>query len=277
MGDIVHADSELKYFLKDIRKRNILTPERERELSKIVRGGNLTQVQLDKIQQELIEGNMRFVINVAKKYQGQGLSISDLIAEGNAGLVKAARNFDWEQNNRFITYAVWWIRQSIMQSLNDNSRTIRLPTNIIRDIHKSKKKFDTVIDDLGESDVLSAEENEAYINLPTTVNTEDVLTDDGMKILDTLTNENAEMPDKELETNAQVISKAKALLIVLDDRERFIVESYFGINGDAMTLEEIGQAVGDGLTKERVRQIKDKALRKLRSQAFDLFDYIDEN
>jgi RNA polymerase primary sigma factor len=98
-----------------------------------------------------------------------------------------------------------------------------------------------------------------------------------MKILDTLTNENAEMPDKELETNAQVISKAKALLIVLDDRERFIVESYFGINGDAMTLEEIGQAVGDGLTKERVRQIKDKALRKLRSQAFDLFDYIDEN
>ena len=118
---------EIQLYLKDIRKIKVMTPERERELSKLITSGTLTENEIKAINKELLEGNLRFVITVAKQYQNQGLDFPDLIAEGNLGLMKAINNFDWSKNLRFISYAVWWVKQSILQSLNDNARTIRLP------------------------------------------------------------------------------------------------------------------------------------------------------
>ena len=122
---------EIQIYLKDIRKIKVMTPERERELAKMIATEGITQREKDAIHKELLEGNLRFVITVAKQYQNQGLDFPDLIAEGNLGLMKAINNFDWSKNLRFISYAVWWVKQSILQSLNDNSRTIRLPVNVV--------------------------------------------------------------------------------------------------------------------------------------------------
>jgi len=133
---------EISHYLKDIRKIKVMTPERERELSKLMMSDGLTEKQRKEIEQELLIGNLRFVITVAKQYQNQGLDFPDLIAEGNLGLLKAIRNFDWSKNLRFISYAVWWVKQSILQSLNDNARTIRLPVNVVQELHKAKKEVD---------------------------------------------------------------------------------------------------------------------------------------
>ena len=130
---------DIQMYLKDLRRIDVMTPEREKELSNIMCSNECTQEQRDSIHKELLEGNLRFVITVAKQYQNQGLDMSDLIAEGNLGLMKAIKNFDWTKKLRFISYAVWWIKQSILQSLNENSRTIRLPVNVVQDLFKAKK------------------------------------------------------------------------------------------------------------------------------------------
>jgi len=132
---------EIAEYLKDIRKLRVMTPERERELSERMLSGNVTEMEKKQIQQELLEGNLRFVITVSKQYQNQGLDLPDLIAEGNYGLMKAIDNFDWSKKLRFISYAVWWVRQAILQSLNDNARTIRLPVNVVQELHRAKKDF----------------------------------------------------------------------------------------------------------------------------------------
>ena len=134
---------EINLYLKDIRKIKVMTPERERELSKMIASGSLTPKQIEEVHQELLEGNLRFVITVAKQYQNQGLDFPDLISEGNLGLMKAIQNFDWSKNLRFISYAVWWVKQSILQSLNDNARTIRLPVNVVQDLHRAKKAIES--------------------------------------------------------------------------------------------------------------------------------------
>jgi len=134
---------EIQLYLKDIRKIKVMTPERERELSKLITSGTLTENEIKEINKELLEGNLRFVITVAKQYQNQGLDFPDLIAEGNLGLMKAINNFDWSKNLRFISYAVWWVKQSILQSLNDNARTIRLPVNVVQDLHRAKKEIES--------------------------------------------------------------------------------------------------------------------------------------
>ena len=134
---------EIQLYLKDIRKIKVMTPERERELSKMISSGTLTENETKAINKELLEGNLRFVITVAKQYQNQGLDFPDLIAEGNLGLMKAINNFDWSKNLRFISYAVWWVKQSILQSLNDNARTIRLPVNVVQDLHRAKKEIES--------------------------------------------------------------------------------------------------------------------------------------
>jgi RNA polymerase primary sigma factor len=133
---------EIATYLKDIRKIKVMTPERERELAKRMMSDNLTLTEKNQIEQELLIGNLRFVITVAKQYQNQGLELSDLIAEGNLGLLKAVENFDWTKQLRFISYAVWWVRQSILQSLNENARTIRLPVNVVQDLQKAKKELE---------------------------------------------------------------------------------------------------------------------------------------
>ena len=132
---------EIQYYLKDIRRIKVMTPEREKELAVKMKSDDTPKREREKIESELLVGNLRFVITVAKQYQNQGLDLSDLIAEGNLGLMKAIKNFDWHKDLRFISYAVWWVKQSIIQSLNDNARTIRLPVNVVQDLHKAKKEI----------------------------------------------------------------------------------------------------------------------------------------
>ena len=130
---------EIYHYLKDIRKIKVMTPDREKELAVKMKSDGISETERKKIEEELLKGNLRFVITVAKKYQNQGLPLPDLINEGNFGLMKAIKNFDWGKDLRFISYAVWWVKQSIIQSLNDNARTIRLPVNVVQDLHKAKK------------------------------------------------------------------------------------------------------------------------------------------
>lgn len=253
---------EIQHYLKDIRKIKVMTPEREKELAELINSGNLSNQERDKINKELLEGNLRFVITVAKQYQNQGLDFPDLIAEGNLGLMKAIRNFDWTKNLRFISYAVWWVKQSILQSLNDNARTIRLPVNVVQDLHRAKKEVEN------KGGVL----DEKFQNLPSMIDLDMHINEDGDTLIDIIRNPDALMPDAGFNTGDILKTKLLDLLSSLDNREKTIIEDYFGLSGTPRTLEDIG---GDfNLTKERVRQIKEKALRKLRNDSSILFDYM---
>jgi RNA polymerase primary sigma factor len=253
---------EIAGYLKDIRRIRVMTPDRERELAQRMLSPDITEKEKRAIQQELLEGNLRFVITVSKQYQNQGLDLSDLIAEGNYGLMKAIENFDWTKGLRFISYAVWWVRQSILQSLNENARTIRLPVNVVQELHRAKKELDSA----------GVELPEKFATLPYTINLDNPLNEEGDTLLDILNNPNAELADANLSTEDTLKKKLLEMLDVLDNRERVIIEDYFGLTGNTRTLEDIG---GDfSLTKERVRQIKEKALRKLRNETSSLFDYM---
>ena len=253
---------EIQLYLKDIRKIKVMTPEREKELAKIISSKDCTQRQKDDVYQELLEGNLRFVITVAKQYQNQGLDLSDLIAEGNYGLMKAIKNFDWSKNLRFISYAVWWIKQSILQSLNENSRTIRLPVNVVQDLHKAKKEIQKTGGELSSK----------FTSLPKTTGLDNHINDEGDTLIDLIENENSERPDASFNNGDALSGRLRAIMSTLDDREKVIVKDYYGMSGTPKTLEEIGNDFG--LTKERVRQIKEKALRKLRNESGSLFDYL---
>jgi RNA polymerase primary sigma factor len=254
--------SEISSYLKDVRKLKVMTIEREKELAKIMLDSNSTQAQKEIVKKELVEGNLRFVISVCKQYQNQGMDLSDLIAEGNYGLLKAIDKFDWSKNLRFISYGVWWIKQSIIECLNDNARTIRLPVNIVQEYHKIKKflnEFDNNIPD-------------KLTNLPFTIDLDSTLNEDGDTLLTVIKNDNADNPEDVFNTKQILREKLLNILNLLDNREKIIIEDYFGLNGSIRTLEEIG--VDFNLTKERVRQIKEKALKKLRNESKVLFDYI---
>ena len=253
---------EIAGYLKDIRRIRVMTPDREKELAQRMLSPDITEIEKKQIQQELLEGNLRFVITVSKQYQNQGLDLSDLIAEGNYGLMKAIENFDWSKGLRFISYAVWWVRQSILQSLNENARTIRLPVNVVQELHRAKKELDSAGVALPDK----------FATLPYTINLDNPLNEEGDTLLDILNNPNAELADAGLSTEDTLKKKLIEMLDVLDNRERVIIEDYFGLSGNTRTLEDIG---GDfSLTKERVRQIKEKALRKLRNETSSLFDYM---
>ena len=253
---------EIASYLKDIRKLTVMTVERERELADRMLSGNITDEEKAEIKKEILEGNLRFVITVSKQYQNQGLDFPDLIAEGNYGLLKAIENFDWSKKLRFISYAVWWVRQSILQSLNENARTIRLPVNVVQELQKAKKELDRE----------GVELPDKFVNLPYTVNLDSPLNEDGDTLMDVLNNPNAEWADSNLTTEQTLKDKLLGMLDVLDERERIIVEDYFGLSGSTRTLEDIGNDFD--LTKERVRQIKEKALRKLRNETAILFEYL---
>ena len=253
---------EINTYLKDVRKLKVMTPERERELADKMLSGKISLKEQEEIKKELLEGNLRFVITVSKQYQNQGLDLPDLIAEGNYGLMKAIENFDWTKKLRFISYAVWWIRQSILQSLNENARTIRLPVNVVQELHKAKK----------EMDLNGTELPEKFVNLPSLVNLDNPLNEEGDTLMDVLPNPNAEAADSGLTTDETLKDKLLSLLDVLDEREKVIIQDYFGLSGSTRTLEDIGNDFD--LTKERVRQIKEKALRKLRNETGTLFDYL---
>ncbi len=254
--------SEISHYLKDLRKLKVMTPDRERELAERMMSDDLTEKEKKEIVSELLVGNLRFVITVSKQYQNQGLDLSDLIAEGNYGLLKAIENFDWSKKLRFISYAVWWIRQSILQSLNEHSRTIRLPVNVVQEYQKAKKELDKVGTTLPDK----------FANLPYTVDLDSPFNDEGDTLLDLVVNVNAGSPDSGLSTEQTVKDKLLNMLNILDEREKIIIEDYFGLSGTTRTLEDIGNDFD--LTKERVRQIKEKALRKLRNETSILFDYL---
>jgi len=260
-GSPINQD-EIYHYLKDIRKIKVMTPEREKELAKKMKSDDISEQERKKIEEELLKGNLRFVITVAKQYQNQGLDLSDLIAEGNYGLMKAIKNFDWNKDLRFISYAVWWVKQSIIQSLNDNGRTIRLPVNVVNDLHKAKKEVELSGKNLEDK----------YAGLPSIIDLDMNINEEGDTLVDIIQNENADQPDECFNTKDILKDKMMSLLNNLDERERTIVGDYFGITGTPRTLEDIGEDFN--LTKERVRQIKQKALRKLRNETSELFDYL---
>lgn len=252
---------EISHYLKELRKLPVITPVREKELASIMLDPNVTQQQIDEVHKELLEGNLRFVITVAKEYQGQGIDLGDLISEGNLGLMKAIKSFEWERGLRFISYAVWWVKQSIFQCLNENSRTIRLPVNVVQEVQKAKKQDKNV-----------EEINPRLSNLAKAVTFDDHINEEGDTMFDLLEDEDAVMPDSGLDGDNVVKQQLIKIMEVLDERENAIVKDYFGIVGTPRTLEDIGTDFG--LTKERVRQIKEKALRKLRNESDVIFDYL---
>jgi RNA polymerase primary sigma factor len=253
---------EIQMYLKDIRGISVMTPERERELSELIISEKCTDRERDEIYQEMLEGNLRFVITVAKQYQNQGLDMADLIAEGNLGLMKAIKNFDWTKKLRFISYAVWWIKQSILQSLNENSRMIRLPVNVVQDVNKIKKN----------SKDPDKEIFEKYSVLPKTTGLDNMINEEGDTLLNIIEDINSNSPDEVFNTKDEIKSILNDILDNLDEREKIIVKEYYGLTGTPRTLEDIGNDFK--LTKERVRQIKEKALRKLRNESYILFEYL---
>lgn len=264
-------DSVTKYF-KDIRKSTALTSKEEASLAKRIKNGDKKAIET------LVSANLKFVISIAKEYQGQGLPLSDLISEGNYGLVKAATRFDYKRGFRFISYAVWWVRQSILQSLNDNARMVRLPANVINKIAKLNKEI-SKFEFANEREPMNSEMSDDEFDFVLLKNQRcaslnEHINEEGDELIDLIA---GEVPDEDrIEIDERVKKELNRTLSILDDRERNIIQCYFGIdtNCEAMTLEAIGEKYG--LTKERIRQIKEKAIRKLRHNAHDLYDLINE-
>lgn len=226
----------------------------------------------DKALERLVKANLRFVVSVAKQYQNQGLALGDLINEGNLGLIKAARRFDVNRGFKFISYAVWWIRQSILQALAEQSRIVRLPLNRVGALNKIGKKFNELEQEfereptpqeLAESLEMSVEEIAETMRLAGKHLSVDAPLQQGEdnRLLDILPNEHQIPPDGEL-LHESLRMELDHVLNSLSDREAEVVRLYFGLDGQTLTLEEIGEKFG--LTRERVRQIKEKAIRRLR-------------
>jgi RNA polymerase primary sigma factor len=256
METTINEKSSVKYYYKELKKMPPLSSEEQNQL--VIKAKKGDQEASDK----LVKSNLRFVFSIAKQYSYVGISIEDLISEGNIGLIQAIEKFEPEQGFKFISYAVWWVRQSILQSLNENARTIRLPVNVVQELQKAKKELEKVGVDMPEK----------FANLPYTINLDNPLNDEGDTLVDILNNPNAELPDAGLSTEDTLKDKLIEMLDVLDEREKMIIQDYFGLSGSTRTLEDIGNDFT--LTKERVRQIKEKALRKLRNETAILFEYL---
>ena len=258
--------ASLDKYLQEIGKEDLITVEEEVELAQRIRKGD--QEALEK----LTKANLRFVVSVAKQYQNQGLSLPDLINEGNLGLIKAAEKFDETRGFKFISYAVWWIRQSILQALAEQSRIVRLPLNQVGSLNKINKAFARFEQE--HERVPSPEELAQELELPREKVTDtlrvagrhisvDAPLADGEdnSLLDVLVNPDSPNADRGL-INESLATEVDRALETLTERERDIIRYFFGIGCSEMTLEEIGEKFD--LTRERVRQIKEKAIRRLR-------------
>lgn len=268
-----NGDETISKYFKDVRKSQLLTPEEEVALAIRIQEGD------NKAIDELVHSNLKFVISIAKEYQGQGLALSDLISEGNLGLVKAATRYDHTRGFRFISYAVWWVRQSIIQSLNENARMIRLPSNVIQKISQMKKEIDKFEFENEREPVYGDLESDDFINLlslPKCGSLNDTINEEGSELYELLEDKNALKEESYYDIDERVKEELNDVLSLLSDRERDIIECYYGMNTDfeSMTLEAIGEKFG--ITKERVRQIKEKAIRKIRHNAHGLFDALND-
>ena len=265
---ITNRESEaLEKYLSEIGKEELLSTDEEVELAQRIRKGD--QAALER----LTKANLRFVVSVAKQYQNQGLALPDLINEGNLGLIKAAEKFDETRGFKFISYAVWWIRQSILQAIAEQSRIVRLPLNQVGSMNKINQvlnKFEQEnerkpsIDEISEQIDLPEEKIDEAMQINGRHISMDAPFVDGEdnSLLDVLVNDDAPMADRQLVMESLRSEIANALLM-LNERERRIVTAFYGIGEPEMTLEEIGNKYG--LTRERVRQIKEKAIRRLRA------------
>ena len=257
----------LERYLQDISKEEMVSTDEEVELAKRIRQGDKNALE------RLVKANLRFVVSVAKQYQGQGLELTDLINEGNVGLINAAMKFDETRGFKFISYAVWWIRQSILQAIAEKSNMIKLPLNqvgavnkishassVFEQEHERRPSLNEMADELNMpeekiEDAFKATRRHVSVDAP-------INDDEGNSLLDVIASDEGAEADNELvaESLREEICRA---LSVLNDRERIIIKSFFGINQAEQTLEEI--ATKCGLTRERVRQVKEKAIRKLRN------------
>lgn len=259
--------ASLDRYLQEIGRVELLSPDEEIDLAVRIKNGD--QIALEK----LTKANLRFVVSVAKQYQNQGLSLGDLINEGNLGLIKAAKRFDETRGFKFISYAVWWIRQSILQALAEQSRIVRLPLNRVGALNKIGKAFSNLEQeferepnaeeiaeqlDMTQSDVaetLKIAGRHLSVDAPFAQGEDN-------RLLDVLANEHQPSPDSSLEVESLKIEIERALS-TLSEREAEVIRLYFGLNREhSLTLEEIGERFS--LTRERVRQIKEKAIRRLR-------------
>jgi RNA polymerase primary sigma factor len=265
--DTGRSERSLEHYLRDIGRYPLLSREEERALARRIHAGDEEAVH------ELVRANLRFVVTVAKQYLGQGLTLPDLINEGNIGLMKAARRFDEKRGFKFISYAVWWIRQGILQALSDQSRVVRLPQNrsaVLQKVSRAQARLQqhlcrapqpaeiaeaTGLTEVEVVEALHVGQPEAYLD--------DLLSDeDGRSYVETLADDperGAEVPLLERSRRDDI----ERALSSLPEREAEILRLYFGIRGHrSLTLEEIGQTMG--LTRERIRQLKERALRRLR-------------
>lgn len=253
MNNNIIGTDDLQNYIKLIRKKPLISNERLKEIDDLLKT-NISNDVRKKINNELVEGNLRFVITIAKKYQTKNIDIMDLISEGNIGLIKATEKYNPNYSFKFISYAVWWIRQSIISYLNEYGRTIRIPSNLVQNNIKNKK-----------DEILNEFDNENYETLPYCIsfyNNED----DEFNLIDLIIDNNTQISINEIDYTLNY--KLNSILSVLDEREKIIIQKYYGINGIEANLEVLGEEFS--CTKERIRQIKDKALLKLRNESYQL-------
>ncbi len=276
------GEKSLDLYLKEINNTPLLTREQEKELARRIRKGD------EKALHELVKANLRFVVSIAKQYVNQGLSLADLINEGNLGLIKAAHRFDEKRGYKFISYAVWWIRQAMLQALAEQSRIVRLPLNRAGTLYRIGKAARELDQELGRNpdveeiaEKLNLPQDEvrdtmqianSHLSLDASFNNDE----DENSLIDYLADEDQESPDEMTYTNALSEDMQKALS-TLTERERTILTLYYGLGGEEpLTLEEIGNRMN--LTRERIRQIKEKAIMRLRhsSRAKYLKGYVED-
>ena len=259
-------NASLDKYLQEIGHEELISAEEEVELARRIKTGDRKALE------KLTKANLRFVVSVAKQYQNQGLSLPDLINEGNIGLLKAAEKFDETRGFKFISYAVWWIRQSILQAIAEQGRVVRLPLNQVGSVNRINKvlsKFEQEnerrpsVDEIADKTDLPHEKIEDVLK----VNTRQVSVDapmadgDGTSMIDFMQSDSDTSTDEEL-LKESLRAEIASALSVLNDRERNVIEAFYGINQPECTMEEIGKKYG--LTRERVRQIREKAIRRLK-------------
>lgn len=259
-------NASLDKYLQEIGHEELISAEEEVELARRIKTGDRKALE------KLTKANLRFVVSVAKQYQNQGLSLPDLINEGNIGLLKAAEKFDETRGFKFISYAVWWIRQSILQAIAEQGSVVRLPLNQVGSVNRINKvlsKFEQEnerrpsVDEIADKTDLPHEKIEDVLK----VNTRQVSVDapmadgDGTSMIDFMQSDSDSSTDEEL-LKESLRAEIASALSVLNDRERNVIEAFYGINQPECTMEEIGKKYG--LTRERVRQIREKAIRRLK-------------